>query len=358
MKVGYFQFDTTNPYQQLFFQSVRQSGAQVVPLAMSRSSPLRQLDDVDVIHFDWLHPFYASRRGRLVRVYKTWSVLRALRSIKRTGRPKLVHTIHNLSCHDSYLPPQKESQIVGQMFGVMDALVAFSPAVFDEVDRHWSLDDRQPRFVIPHGHYIDSYDEPLGELHGQECCRQELKIPEDVPVVLFFGHLRESKGILDLLSVFPEVHRTTGAILVVAGRCDSATVATALSESDQQSVRVFGEQVSDSDLPRYYAAADVVALPFQSILNSGSAILAQSMGKYSVMPKIATLTANLDVNAIATYAAGDLQALKAALATAVQIPRADLAARGAAAREYLKQELDWKKIGRLATEMYETVAGD
>ncbi len=347
MRIGYFQFDKTNPYQLKFYDAVSKAGGEVVALPRKTLFPLRAIGDVDILHLDWLHPFYASRRGRIVSLAKTESALHHLKRLKKNGRPKLVHTVHNLVSHDSYLGSKQERRIMQRFLSLIDSFAVFCTPVFERLCAEFDIRVDQRCYVVPHGHFIDSYQ----PAESQQQSRTSLGLPGDVPIVLFFGLLRENKGILDLLEVFPRVHQQSGAVLVVAGYGAPPNVDQALQQP-HEFLRVFPGRVDETQVSTFFSAADVVALPFRSILNSSSAILAASMGKFSVMPEIPSVYANLDPAAILTYTTGDQSALRQSLLTAVAMPRAELCKLGDQARRFASSNLCWSRTGQLAMQMY------
>ena len=347
MRVGYFPYGAANPYQTLFYEAVAAAGVDVIALPVRTLFPLRDIEQVDIVHLDWLHPLYASRRGRLAGFIKASSAMHHLRGASRRQQPRLVHTVHNILTHDSYLSPSSERRVVARFLQAMDSLIGFSSPVFDALDREFDLPAQQSKHVVPHGHYIDSYTKPP----EQSACRTQLGISPDVPVVLFFGGLRENKGILDLLQVFSAVHQKTGAELIVAGAGATPAVSQALSDADA-SVTVIQRHVQDDEVPSLFGAADIVALPFRSILNSGSAILAASMGRCVVMPDIASLHANLEPSAIELYSPNSPSALADALTRMLGRPRRHLLELGKQARAAAQENLCWSAIGRGMVQIY------
>jgi beta-1,4-mannosyltransferase len=61
------------------------------------------------------------------------------------------------------------------------------------------------------------------------------------------------------------------------------------SVADDPRIRLKLEFVSDRDVPLYMGAADVVVLPFDSILNSGSMLLALSFNRAVLAPRMGSL---------------------------------------------------------------------
>jgi len=89
--------------------------------------------------------------------------------------------------------------------------------------------------------------------------RRELDLPEDVPVVLYSGKLIPRKRPMDLVSALSSLSGKVGALFVGDGSLGAALDAE-VRRRGLPYVRFVGFQ-NQSALPRYYAAADMFALP-------------------------------------------------------------------------------------------------
>jgi glycosyltransferase involved in cell wall biosynthesis len=124
-------------------------------------------------------------------------------------------------------------------------------------------------------------------LHGALLQRQQtsvnirhvLAIPDDAFVVLCFGFVRPYKGIDIVLSAMqrtsPQIH------LLLAGEWwhnDPVLRAQCRERTIAARIHVVDHYIPDEDVAAYFAAADVVALPYRSGSVSGVATLAASAG--------------------------------------------------------------------------------
>jgi glycosyltransferase involved in cell wall biosynthesis len=125
-------------------------------------------------------------------------------------------------------------------------------------------------------------DEPARAGH-RRAARAELDLPPGAPLVLFFGHVRPYKGLGVLLDALPAiVHREPAVRLVVAGPvAGGGRGVAALRRSVAR--RGMGEWVAlrpgyvpHERVDDYFAAADVVALPYRA--TDDSAVLATARG--------------------------------------------------------------------------------
>jgi glycosyltransferase involved in cell wall biosynthesis len=203
--------------------------------------------------------------------------------------------------------------------------------------------------VIPHGHFIDSYENTV----SREEAREWLGVGDE-PVFLFFGNVRPYKGVDDLVAAFKRLDGD--ARLFVVGRSlddeeADARLRAACAEDDR--ITTVFEFVPEADIQRYMNAADALVLPFEEVLTSGSAILGMSFGRAVVAPRLGCLPDVLSETPELLYRPDDPDGLYDALRRARE---ADLEAAGQ--RNYEKvRGYDWNGIAARTRSVYENAAG-
>jgi glycosyltransferase involved in cell wall biosynthesis len=140
--------------------------------------------------------------------------------------------------------------------------------------------------VIPHGEY--GFFARGGDPPDRQSARQSLGLEPQHETALFFGYIREYKGLDVLLDAWPAVVRARpNARLVVAGD------PVQLEPARRDELRAAAERVGAihhfgyvpfAEVTRYFAAADVLVLPYRHISQSGVLFMALSLG----LPVIAT----------------------------------------------------------------------
>jgi len=129
--------------------------------------------------------------------------------------------------------------------------------------------------IVPH----PVYDMFTGERIPKEEARGRLGLPCDVPALLFFGIVREYKGLKDVLTVLPEVQAQLGrVILLVAGEFWEDTLCylemiKQLGISD--AVVIEDRYIPNEEVPVYFSAADVLVAPYHRVTGSGVAQMAR-----------------------------------------------------------------------------------
>jgi glycosyltransferase involved in cell wall biosynthesis len=210
-----------------------------------------------------------------------------------------------------------------------------------------------PVSVIPHGTYG-----PLAERAAPvtaEAARAALGLPADALVVLLFGVLRPDKGLGDLLDAAVRSPRWR---VLIAGKEDGALAAEeARLAAPELAGRVTvheGFQEMDA-VGRFFAAADIVALPYQVASQSGVAQLAYGFGRPVVAYPVGGLTeAVIDGTTGWLCAAPTPVALSAALDDAATAGREECRRRGKAGREWARTEFSWSAIAEATETVYIT----
>jgi glycosyltransferase involved in cell wall biosynthesis len=224
----------------------------------------------------------------------------------------------------------------------MDALIAHSEHGAAELRAVVGDPSRVHR--IPHGAF-----EHLTRQPDERPLPDELAAVEG-PVILCFGLVRPYKGIDVLLEAFSGV---SGAELWVVGmpRMDLAPLRR-LAERCASKVRFVDRFVTDPEIPAFFRRADLVALPYRRIEQSGVLYTALAFGRPIVASSIGGFTEVGERDgAIRLVAPGDPDAHAEALSDLLTDPQARTehaaAAAAAAAGPY-----SWPQIAARTLDLY------
>jgi glycosyltransferase involved in cell wall biosynthesis len=195
---------------------------------------------------------------------------------------RCVWTIHNLQSHERY-HPRIERWFWAAFTRRLDGYIALSTLGRDLARERFPALRRIPGFVVRHGHYRGAYPATV----SREDARRRLGLPggSETRVLAFVGRIRPYKDV-------PRLVRCLGASddpdlrLVVAGRPSSATLEREVRDAavGDERVRLFLGRIPEDEIQLYLRAADAVVLPYQEILNSGSALLALSFDRPVLVP--------------------------------------------------------------------------
>lgn len=192
-------------------------------------------------------------------------------------RRPIIVTVHNVAPHEGGFVRRLAH---AQLYRSARGLVFHTRHSVDRLPAR-SLAPLVRRFVIPHF----AYRVPEPSDLEQAVCRRTLGLPDDVPVVLFFGLLRRYKGLDILLRAYAAVlEEHPDALLVIAGK----SVDQGYLDECRRLIRglVLTDRVVHHDRPieraelgAYFRASDLVALPYRRIDQSGVLLMAYSWGR-------------------------------------------------------------------------------
>ncbi len=154
----------------------------------------------------------------------------------------------------------------------------------------------------------------------KETSRKHLELPVDVPVLLFFGIVREYKGLKDLLAVLPGVRARLGrVILLVAGEFwEDKRPYLEMIESlgIDDFVIIEDSYIPNEEVAFYFSASDVLVMPYRRVTGSAVIQMARGFG----MPVITTAVegmqeiADKEYEQVTLVAPDDIDALTDAIA--------------------------------------------
>ena len=283
----------------------------------------RAAADADVVHYQWLTApaadAYLLPRG-----------------------PALVMTAHG------FLRGTDGGPQGNRVLERMDAVVALTEYGAERLRKSGAVAPDRVH-VIPHGAF-----DYLTRLPAEDPLPAELA-GADGPVILCFGLIRPYKGVDVLLRAFAELD---GAELWVVGRPLGVDIAELerLATDAAGRVRFVTRFVADSQVPAIMRSADLVALPYRDVEQSGVLYTALAFGKPIVASSVGGFPEVADAGGEGTPALrlvppGDPAALAAALGELL----ADDAERerlGAAALAAAKGPYSWDSVARRTLDLY------
>jgi glycosyltransferase involved in cell wall biosynthesis len=113
------------------------------------------------------------------------------------------------------------------------------------------------------------YDHFGAKLNRMDACTQ-LGLPTDRKFALFFGFIRDYKGLDLLIEAFKSVDDTID--LIIAGEVYGSfeNYQEMIDNSGVKNrIHVFNQYIGDADVPAFFSVADVCVLPYKSATQSG-----------------------------------------------------------------------------------------
>ena len=348
-------YSERNPYQSQLGDALDRAGVAVSMGDVSGLAPvLREWyhnGRPDVVHIHWIHTFINTDRA-LISALLACRLLVELLLVRLLGT-RVVWTVHNLLSHKRQ-HPRIELTVRQGVALLASRLIVHCDSAKTDVGRKYSLPDRvRARLrVVSHGHYRECYPNDVDEAMA----RKKLDLSRDARVILFFGLIRPYKNVPRLISTFREVEHDDARLLVVGNPWnESVREAVVSAAAGDERVRTVLEYVPEADIQRYMNAADVVALPFASVLTSGSALLAMSFGRPLVLPAIGCPGEVVGTAGGFQYDPDDSSGLRDALETAIGTDeRLDEMGRR---NRRVAEQFDWDTIAERTRAVYRLRSG-
>jgi D-inositol-3-phosphate glycosyltransferase len=184
------------------------------------------------------------------------------RRVKKNRHTKIITVLDNVIPHEHRFG---DKMFTKYFLKPIDAFISMSKSVADDLN---TFDQKKPRDFNPHP-LFDNF----GDAIPKEKAKEILGLDPNSRYILFFGIIRDYKGLDLLLEAFEKLpSRKKNVKLLVAGEYYSneekykQLITDLKIESD---VKVVNEFIKDSEVGRYFCAADIVAQPYKNATQSG-----------------------------------------------------------------------------------------
>ena len=200
----------------------------------------------DLLLMRYVMPYFAPSLGYVAR------------KVRRSGC-KVVAIADNIIPHERHII---DKPFTKYFLGGLDGCVTLCDAVADDLLR-WAPE--LPCKVIFHPLYSH-----FGEKLPREEAERKLGLRPGMKNLLFFGLIREYKGLDILLEAFNSLPQDYQ--LIIAGECygpfDKYQAAIDASPAEER-IHVFRRYIDDAEVKDFFSAADVTVLPYRSATQSG-----------------------------------------------------------------------------------------
>ncbi|MEI6682162.1 MAG: glycosyltransferase [Bacteroidota bacterium] len=228
----------------------------------------RQKPDLVIVKY-WM-PFMAPCFGTICRI------------IRGNGHTRIITIIDNLIPHEKRFGDRLLS---AYWIGAVDGCVAMSHSVMDDLE---TFDQSKPKIYCPHPLYDN-----FGAAIPKEEAKAKLKLDPAFQYVLFFGFIRDYKGLDLLLEAFVDERlRALKVKLLVAGEfySDPKPYQEIIARHKlEDRVVMSNDFIPDSQVVNYFCAADLVAQPYKSATQSGVTQIAYHFNKPMVITNVGGL---------------------------------------------------------------------
>lgn len=214
-------------------------------------------------------------RPQVVHIHSAHPIVAWQMMLLRAFGQRMVLTAHDVTLH-------RHHRLLGPIYELIyrlpDHIVVHGEARRDQLRDNHGVDEKRVS-IMPHGEYsffLGGDAEP-----SRQEARARLQLDTDDEVVLIFGFLREHKGLEDLLNVWSEiVDERPAARLLIAGDPSGLAARTrdqVLKHAESMGAICHLRYIPFDEVSTFFAAADLMVLPYRTITQSGVLHLAQSL---------------------------------------------------------------------------------
>ena len=236
---------------------------------ISVGQELKKLKPDLVIVRYWL-PFMAPSLGTI------------LRFIKKNDHTKIVAIADNIIPHEKRLG---DRQLTQYFVNAVDGFIVMSKSVSEEIKQFTEV---KPVEYIPHPIY-DNY----GDLVDRSTALNHLGLPENTEYILFFGFIRDYKGLDLLLNALADKRlKNRNLKLIIAGEYygNEAYYKEIIARQNlEDQVIMKTNYIPNEEVKYYFGAADLVVQPYKTATQSGISQLAYHFEKPMVVTNVGGL---------------------------------------------------------------------
>jgi beta-1,4-mannosyltransferase len=281
-----------NPYQLLLKQGLEKAGYTVEYGSQYRFLNLLLTyykQKPDWIHLDWIYFAYSVNLPTIFKWFFFYIFQFQLWYLKKYTKCKLGYSLHNIERHE-YYHQEIDDLAHGLVLKNANFIRVFNSNSIQVIARRWPKVKLEKFYYVPEGSYVGYYPNNI----NKKDARKNLNLELSDFVILFLGSIRSYKGVIELIKLVGEIKESNWKLLIVGypydkGYCEKIKK---LIKDKKYAQLILGHQ-EDGSLQTYFNAADVVALPFKNIENSGSTILAMGFSKPILAPALGVLNERL-----------------------------------------------------------------
>ena len=225
----------------------------------------------DIVITQYWMPFMAPAFGTI------------LRGIKK-GLPdtKCITIVHNFKPHESRIGDKQLNKFIVNR---TDNLVCLSENVKQEVQKSTNNDQVHALFHPIYDHY--------GETINQEQAKLQLGLDPKYKYILFFGLVRQYKGLDLLIEALNHIKSEENIKLIIAGEFyENEKKYDQLIKKyylNKQIIKV-NQYIPNDDVPKYFCSAELIVLPYKTATQSGVVPIALHFNKNVVVTDVCNLS--------------------------------------------------------------------
>ncbi len=219
------------------------------PISWLKTGVFIRKEKPDILVPTYWMPFMAPALGTVCR-------------ITGSKNTKIISIVHNMLPHEKRLGDNLFSRYFSKS---VDAFIGMSKSVINDIDKFNTI---KPKAFCPHPLY-----DHFGEQVERDKALENLHLDPEYRYILFFGLIRDYKGLDWLLEAFSDNRlRKYKVKLLVAGEfySDEEKYITFIKHHKLgEHVKLYSRFIPDAEVGNYFGAADLIAQPYKSATQSG-----------------------------------------------------------------------------------------
>ena len=253
-------------------------------------------EEPDIVITQYWMPFMAPAFGTILRGVK-----------KGLPNAKCITIVHNFKPHESRIGDKQLNKFIANR---TDLMVSLSPSVKEDI-----------LTSLPDMHTINLFH-PIYDHYGTTVSKQDamakLDLNPNFKHLLFFGLVRQYKGLDVLIDALPLVNSTTPFKVIIAGEFyqDEGMYRKQIAEHGlENKILIRNEYIPNEEVPYYFCGSDVIVLPYKTATQSGVVPIAIHFGKPVIVTNVGSLNSLLEKHRIGLTSAPDPESLAASIDT-------------------------------------------
>lgn len=225
-------------------------------------------DAPDLLIYKYWMPFFGPAFGTITKI------------VKRNKKTKVIVICDNVIPHEK---KPGDKLFTKYFFNSVDYFITMSKSVQTDL---FSLYPKAKEKLLFHPVYSN-----FGESVTKEIARKKLNLKTE-KVMLFFGFIRDYKGLDVLLKAVALIKNKIDFTLVVAGEFysnEEKYIALIKNLELENIVKMFSDFIPTNEVKYYFSACDVVVLPYKTATQSGIVQIANNFDKPMISTNVGGL---------------------------------------------------------------------
>jgi len=300
--------------------------------------------------FTWIRTARAIRKAKIdLIVIKFWIPLMApcLGTIARLCRRRGIRVVSILDNVIPHEPHFWDKWLIRYFIRSVDRFIAMSESVKEDCLKFLPA-SRKDRVALTVHPLYDNF----GEAVEKNDARQFLDLPQDKTILLFFGFIRDYKGLDLLMRAYQKAYRDN-MLLVVAGEFYNNGAQYSELEKELQlegKIAWRTDFIPDDKVRYYFSAADLIVQPYKSATQSGVTQIAYHFERPMLVTNVGGLAEIVPDGKVGYVCEVKEESVAQALADFASMDRKERETKFGKNIQKEKQKYAWSNMTKLITE--------